>query len=140
MPRGVPRPKRTPEFEIIPMVEHVPPIRVEATPDPNVRKFLIHRIINPMKPKAYYKPEDADDDLSRQLFAIDGVSGFFVVNDFVSVCRRGGPDWDALTPRIEVVLAPLQSSRVHSIDATDAQSTDGALNETTPTSEDAGVE
>jgi hypothetical protein len=45
--------------------------------------------------------DDVDDPFARALLAIDGVVSVFGINDFVTVTRDQGADWDAIVGAVE---------------------------------------
>jgi len=73
-------------------------IQTEATPNPNVLKFLPGRVVSPDRPLDFpTKAEAAASPLARALFEIDGVSGVFFGADAVSVTRLAeGPSWSEM--------------------------------------------
>lgn len=77
----------------------------QTTPNPDAMKFLADKILNPGAAKAYYNADQAGDDpVARDLFAIDGVAGVMIVNDFCTVNKAEVADWSELIPRITSVL------------------------------------
>ena len=71
------------------------------TPNPNAMKFSLDtKLPGTMN---FTKPEAAAGNaFAEAVFATDGVVQVFGVNDFVTVTRRPGADWD---PIIEAVKA-----------------------------------
>ncbi len=76
-------------------------IQTEQTPNPASLKFI------PGKPvmgsgTADFTGADqaADSPLARRLFAVDGVDGVFLGDDFVTVTKGGAKDWQVLKPMI----------------------------------------
>ena len=75
------------------------------TPDPNVIKFVTNRTLNPGVPKAFYDAQSAQaDPVARDFFAIQGVAGLFIINEFCTVNKAPSAAWEALTPKIECTI------------------------------------
>src|SRR5262249_25256630 len=75
-------------------------IQTETTPNPATLKFLPGRAVLPdgtldLRDKA----EAAQSPLAQRLFAIDGVTGVFFGNDFITV-TKGANEWQQLKPAI----------------------------------------
>lgn len=84
-----------PEFTIDPQV----------TPNPNVMKFVTHKTLNPYGAKAYYHPDEVHDDpAAAALFAIEGVAGVMILNEFCIANKSESASWDDLVPKIEAVM------------------------------------
>jgi hypothetical protein len=49
--------------------------------------------------------DDIDDAFTRAVLAIEGVASVFGVNDFVTVTRVGGADWDPIVCAVEEAAA-----------------------------------
>ena len=47
----------------------------------------------------------ADDPFARAVFAAPGVASIFGVNDFVTVNRQPGADWDEIIPVVQAAAA-----------------------------------
>lgn len=77
-------------------------IQTEATPNPNVLKFLPGREVSPERPLEYRTiDEAAASPLAEALFQLEGVEGVFFGADYVSVTRaQHGPDWSELKASI----------------------------------------
>jgi Fe-S cluster biogenesis protein NfuA len=75
-------------------------IQTEATPNPATLKFLPGR---PVLPDGVLDIPDAADagksPLAERLFAIPGVAGVFLGNDFITVTKTDG-DWQHVKPAI----------------------------------------
>ena len=72
-------------------------IQTEATPNPNVLKFLPGREVSP-EPREFRTIEEAAaSPLAEGLFQLEGVTGVFYGADYISVSRDpAGPDWPAM--------------------------------------------
>lgn len=79
-------------------------IQTEATPNPATLKFLPGRAVLPGEPRNFRDEEEAKvSPLARRLFEIDGVTGVFLADDFVSVTKADG-EWQHLKPAILGVI------------------------------------
>lgn len=47
----------------------------------------------------------AGNSFAEAVFAIDGVGSLFGVNDFVTVTRKPGADWDTIVPAVQAAAA-----------------------------------
>ena len=64
-------------------------IQTEATPNPASLKFLPGRIVLGMGTAEYRNPEEANGSpLAERLFAVPGVGGVFLGNDFITVTKN----------------------------------------------------
>lgn len=73
--------------------------RPEDTPNPNAKRFALDtRLPATMNFKS--AEDAAGNPFAKALFEVDGVVQVFGVNDFVTVNRRPGADWE---PIIEAV-------------------------------------
>lgn len=74
------------------------------TPNPNSMKFSLdvklQGSFNVASPGAA-----AENPFAKAVFAIDGVAALFGVNDFVTVTRRPGADWDPIVEGVKAAAA-----------------------------------
>jgi len=74
------------------------------TPNPNAMKFSLD-----VKLPATLNVANADaatgNPFAAAVFAVDGVQSLFGVNDFVTVTRKPGADWDAITAGVTAAAA-----------------------------------
>ena len=77
-------------------------IQTEATPNPNVLKFLPGRVVSMDGPLDFPSAAEAEiSPLARALFAVDGVAGVFFGADAISVTRLAeGPSWTEMKASI----------------------------------------
>lgn len=74
----------------------------EETPNPDAMKFVCNRKVVDTGSLSFSNARAADGHpLGRAVFQVDGVKSLFAVNDFVTVTRRTGEDWDRMGPQIE---------------------------------------
>ena len=75
-------------------------IQTEATPNPQSLKFLPGRDVLPDGTAEYRSLDEAGaSPLAERLFAVDGVGGVFLGNDFITVTKTAG-EWQHLKPAI----------------------------------------
>ncbi len=79
-------------------------IRVQQTPNPNARKFILPNRRFPRSLNVSDRETAAEHPLAAQLFALEGVYNVFWAQDFVTVNKLPAAAWDALMPEIERVL------------------------------------
>ena len=71
-------------------------IQTQATPNPATIKFIPGQVILESGLKDYQSVEDAaDSPLAQRLFGLQGVTGVFLANDFVSVSKADDTDFCA---------------------------------------------
>ena len=78
-------------------------ITVQGTPNPNAAKFTLNRVVA-AQGRTYRDAAGAEHEWARQLLGIPGVTQVFAINDFVSVTKADGADWNAIGPQVEQVL------------------------------------
>ena len=77
--------------------------RFEATPNENAVKVTgPQRFVDGSK--TVRSADQAEDDLEKALFAIDGVVQLFFLNDFVTVNKAPEAQWDDILPHVESAL------------------------------------
>ena len=75
-------------------------IQTETTPNPASLKFLPGRIVLGSGTAEYRTPSEAESSpLAERLFALPGVGGVFLGNDFITVTKAEG-EWQHLKPAI----------------------------------------
>ena len=76
-------------------------IQTESTPNPATLKFLPGQTVLEAGTADFPSPEGASaSPLAERIFAVDGVTGVFFGNDFVTVTKDEGTDWDHLKPAL----------------------------------------
>ena len=87
-------------------------VRAERTPNPEAMKFTLNRIVVEGRGETYSSVDQAFlSPLARALFAVPGVSGVFLLRDFVTIRRAAGADWQALAPAVERALNDFYGDR-----------------------------
>jgi Fe-S cluster biogenesis protein NfuA len=76
-------------------------IQTESTPNPATLKFLPGQTVLEAGTADFPSSESSDKSpLATRIFAVDGVTGVFFGNDFVTVTKADGVDWDHIKPAI----------------------------------------
>lgn len=76
-------------------------IQTESTPNPATLKFLPGQTVLEMGTADFPSADTADKSpLASRIFAVEGVTGVFLGNDFVTVTKVDTTDWDHIKPAI----------------------------------------
>ncbi|MGD9293797.1 MAG: NifU family protein [Roseobacter sp.] len=76
-------------------------IQTESTPNPATLKFLPGQTVLDMGTADFPTAEAAEKSpLAARIFAVDGVTGVFFGNDFVTVTKADAVDWDHIKPAL----------------------------------------
>lgn len=76
-------------------------IQTESTPNPATLKFLPGQIVLEAGTADFPTADAAQKSpLATRIFAVSGVTGVFFGNDFVTVTKDDGVDWDHIKPAI----------------------------------------
>ena len=86
-------------------------IHLETTPNPNALKYILNENVLPEGMCQYSTVDEAEDDLARALFAIDGVQTVFYRQNYITVSKNPAVDWidiegvikDEINNRVETV-------------------------------------
>jgi hypothetical protein len=81
-------------------VAHADP---SPTPNPDALKFTLDIQLPAMLNAA--GPAEATDAFTGAVFAAPGVANVFGVNDFVTVTRTPGADWDPIVEAVQAAAA-----------------------------------
>lgn len=86
-------------------------VTFKPTPNPNAGKFTVDRIIVDGKASRsfYNAAQAASDPIAAALFALDGVTNVFMVEDFVTVTKDASTDWSDMVPRVTETLESVLS-------------------------------
>ena len=80
-------------------------IQTQATPNPATIKFIPGQTVLENGLKDYQSVEEAGaSPLAQRLFGLQGVSGVFLADDFVSVSKADDTDWNMLKPMVMAAL------------------------------------
>lgn len=82
------------------------PLRVTVHPTPNINalKFVVNRRITEGRSQTFTDANTATSPLARDLLTIAGVRQVFFLNDFITVTRHEGVEWDAVASRVEALI------------------------------------
>ena len=76
-------------------------IQTETTPNPATLKFLPGQTVMEQGTADFPNSNSANSSpLAERLFALNGVTGVFLGNDFVTVTKQDGIDWEHIKPSI----------------------------------------
>ena len=76
-------------------------IQTESTPNPATLKFLPGQTVMEQGTADFPNSDSAKSSpLAERLFALTGVTGVFLGNDFVTVTKQDGIDWEHIKPSI----------------------------------------
>jgi hypothetical protein len=80
--------------------------RTSPTPNPNSLKLTRSdgSLFNVDGMLAANDPAEADTELGRALFSIDGVTSVLVMPPFATISVARGTDWNAVLPAVEAAL------------------------------------
>lgn len=87
-------------------------ITPQPTPNPNAYKFVANRTLHQGNALTFYNAAAArEHDLARRLFAITGVTGVMILNNFCSVNKEASASWDEVIPEVVQVLSEAYEAR-----------------------------
>ena len=88
-------------------------IQTESTPNPATLKFLPGQSVLEAGTADFPGAEGAEaSPLAERLFGVQGVSGVFLGNDFITVTKADGVEWDHIKPAIlGAIMEHYQSGR-----------------------------
>jgi len=76
-------------------------IQTESTPNPATLKFLPGQSVMDLGTADFPAPVEADiSPLAARIFAVPGVAGVFLGNDFVTVTKGADVEWDHVKPAL----------------------------------------
>jgi len=80
-------------------------IQTQATPNPATIKFIPGETVLESGLRDYKSVEDAvASPLAQRLFGLQGVTGVFLADEFVSVSKADDTDWNMLKPMVMAAL------------------------------------
>lgn len=80
-------------------------VEVQPTPNVNALKFVLNRRLTEGRSRTFRSADEAADvPYAQQILQIPGVVQVFVLNDFITVTRDPGADWNAILPRAEAII------------------------------------
>ena len=69
-------------------------IQTQQTPNPNALKFLPGKKVSNSGSYEIIKKENTNNDLIRNILSINGVTGVFLGEDFISINKENNIDWE----------------------------------------------
>ena len=83
----------------------LPAIQVQGTPNPNAAKFVLGRSVLGDEGKTFFDAGAASGHpLAERLFDVDGVRALFMVDNFITVTKADGAEWDDLVEPIRKAI------------------------------------
>jgi hypothetical protein len=80
-------------------------VRVQSTPNPNAIKITVDRKLTDGKSKSYGSAgAAAADPVASKIFAVEGVQSVFVLNDFITVTKSAGTDWQQVADQVRAAV------------------------------------
>ncbi len=80
-------------------------IYTETTPNPETMKFVFNREIFPEQTADFPTIESTSySPLAKNLFEFSFVNGVFIMNDFVTITRMPGVEWEEIAPIMKEFL------------------------------------
>ncbi len=76
----------------------------EPSPNPNALRFQLDVTLDETLSFAS-AAEAEDNEFAQEVFAAGGVASIFGVNDFVTVSRSPGADWDPIVEAVQKAAA-----------------------------------
>ncbi|MES2561000.1 MAG: NifU family protein [Bacteroidota bacterium] len=74
-------------------------VYAEQTPNPETMKFVFNKMILPDDSADFPSREStAASPLAKNLYEFNFVNGVFIMNNFVTITRTEGAEWDAIIP------------------------------------------
>ncbi len=83
---------------------HMATAEPTPTPNPDAMKFTLDTTL-PAMVNVTNAAAAAGNPFVEELFAVPGVKSVFAVNDFVTVTRDGGADWDPIIAAVRSAAA-----------------------------------
>ena len=69
-------------------------VQTEITPNPNSLKFIPGKPVSKSGPIEITNKDEINNDLIRNVLSINGVTGIFLGEDFLSVNKEENKDWE----------------------------------------------
>lgn len=80
-------------------------IYTEYTPNPESLKFVTNKMLLPQLSLDCKNAQEAEEvPLAKSVFAFPYVNGVFIANNFVTVSKKPGYDWDEIIPEVKDFL------------------------------------
>ena len=69
-------------------------VQTEITPNPNSLKFITGKPVSKIGPIEITNKDEINNDLIRNVLSINGVTGIFLGEDFLSVNKKENTNWE----------------------------------------------
>ena len=98
-------------------------IQTEATPNPSTLKFIPGLVVLENGSLDFRSPEESRvSPLAERLFAVEGVAGVFLSQDFIAITKSDDKEWFLLKPALLGVIMEHFTAGRPVIDESDAAS------------------
>ena len=71
-------------------------VQTEITPNPNSLKFLPGKVVSSSGSFEISKKDETNNELIRNLLAVNGIQGIFLGKDFISINKYDDISWDEI--------------------------------------------
>lgn len=79
-------------------------VEIQPTPNPNAIKLVLDRPISDRPVSFLTHSSGVGHPLAEQLFAVPGVVGLLLLNDFVTVNKAADAKWSAIRPKVKRIV------------------------------------
>jgi hypothetical protein len=80
-------------------------VRVDETPNPNALKFTVDKVIFDGTDSVSVMPGDTSEyDIMNDLMNLEGVDNVFGYQNFITVNKQFGAEWDGLRSQVIEVI------------------------------------
>ena len=93
-------------------------VQTQITPNPNSLKFLPGEVVSKNGSYEITKKDEIKNDLVRNILSINGVTGVFLGNDFITVSKNEQTSWEDLKPNLIVAITDHYNSNQPVINTT----------------------
>ncbi len=84
----------------------------ESTPNPETMKFVFNKMILPDDSADFPSKESTNmSPLAKNLFEFSFVNGVFIMNNFVTITRQPGVEWEEIIPIVKEFLKSYVAAR-----------------------------
>lgn len=112
----------------------------EQTPNPETMKFVCNRLLLQDQAVDFPTREAAQSSpLARSLYEFSFVNGVFIMNNFVTITRQQGVEWDSIIPIVKEFLKAYVGADEPILSAEPTTKTVEAANDAPVSNEDAVV-
>jgi len=81
-------------------------LRMESTPNPSAMKFVLDGNLLSSGSRHYdHAPASGDDAFAARLFSIPSIDSVFYMDNFITLDKTNGPDWQEVEKQIDQILS-----------------------------------